>query len=210
MRFFHPRIFAMLLGPAVTLVGHSLSVAGPSAPVVNQSPSAAEQSASGAVRGATVAAEESPDATDPSPRAVELKLAEIVWSQNRFENVREGYQSLAWAEIQPAATYQVINSQGHTFYRGAFPQAFISGLPDGEHAFTVQGFSADGELVGASSLRATIVVNHWPMSQALSLLVMGMVIFGILIGLIVVGSIRCNVIDDAGAKRSSAQSEPLA
>ncbi|TWT93505.1 hypothetical protein Pla100_40230 [Neorhodopirellula pilleata] len=117
----------------------------------------------------------------------------IVWTRSRFENVREGYQSLTWEPlpIEADVTYEVVDESDNVFYRGGLPEAFISGLPDGEHTFEVRAWTTnaygDVVLIAASDTPAVVLVDHWPMSQAWILLGVGAIVFGILIGLIVIG-----------------------
>ncbi|MCM2371506.1 hypothetical protein [Aporhodopirellula aestuarii] len=123
-------------------------------------------------------------------------VAEIVLVQARFDNVREGYQSLQWNEIEGANRYQVLDSDGNSYYEGGLPEAFISGLPDGEHTFVVQAFSVDEVLVGVTGQPAVIVVNHWPMSQAWASFGVGLIVFLAMIGLIGVGALRASKVTE--------------
>ncbi|WP_236620893.1 hypothetical protein [Rhodopirellula sallentina] len=126
-----------------------------------------------------------PSSSVPGPA-----VAEIVLAQSRFENVREGYQALQWNEIEGASRYQVLDADGYSYYDGTLTEAFISGLPDGEHTFEIQAFSADNVLVGVTDQPAVIEVHHWPMSQAWASFAVGLVVFLAMIGLIIVGATR--------------------
>ena len=114
--------------------------------------------------------------------------AEIVFDEKRIENVREGYQTIRWVMLERAARYDVVDARDRLFYSGEQNEAFISGLPDGEHAFNVRAYREDGTLIGASRTPVVIVVQHWPMGQAWALLAMGTVVFVVMIGLIVFGA----------------------
>ncbi len=135
------------------------------------------------------------DSTDQSDSIV----ANLAWVQSRFDNVREGYQSLEWSEIEGAKRYQVLDSEGISYYSGNQPQAFISGLPNGQHTFEAQAFSADEVLIGISGRPAVIVVHHWSMAQAWTSFGVGLVVFLAMVGVIVVGASR--------ASRTVAQAE---
>ncbi len=120
------------------------------------------------------------------------EVPEIRWIQSRFDESREGYQSLRWHAVENVGWYQVIDSNGLSYYDGKLNEAFVSGLPDGEHAFEVQAFSTFGELIGASRVPAVIAVNHWPLSQAIALLIVGLIIFLTMVAAIVIGSLRAS------------------
>lgn len=175
MRCFTLRLTTVLVCLAVTLLGHT-------------TPGSAED------------VSEPPGfvATSATPT-----VPPITWTQARFENVREGYQALSWEPVPPPANgafsfeganevvYEVADLSGNVFYRGGLPEAFISGLPDGEHAFEVRALTetpaGEESMIAASRTPAVVSVNHWPMSQAWALLGVGAIIFGVLIGLIVIG-----------------------
>jgi hypothetical protein len=125
-----------------------------------------------------------------SPRVARSVIAEIGWTQSRFDSVREGYQSLKWSNVAGASEYQVLDADGSTYYQGNLNEAFISGLPDGEHAFHVYALSPDGALIGVSDTPAVMIVNHWPLSQAVALFSVGLIVVIAMMLAIVIGARR--------------------
>lgn len=115
-------------------------------------------------------------------------LGDLVFEKTRIENVREGYQTIRWEPLERATRYDVVDVDGLQFYSGDQNEAFLSGLPDGEHAFTVHAFGNDGTLIGSSRTPVVIEVQHWPIEQAWALLALGAVVFVVMIGMIVVGA----------------------
>ncbi|WP_146534331.1 hypothetical protein [Rubripirellula reticaptiva] len=91
---------------------------------------------------------------------------------------------MTWNEVIGATRYQVRDSKGVSFYDGILPEAFISGLPDGQHSFSVKAYSDDGGLVGASQTAAVITVDHWSMTQAWVCFGVGLVVVLAIIGAI--------------------------
>lgn len=130
-----------------------------------------------------------PSATElseaPPESAGEIRLE---FEPNQFDDVREGYVSLAWPDIAEAASYRVTDAQGDVVYAGEFAQAFVSGLPDGSHSFDVAALDADGQTIAQSTTPATVNVRHWPLWQALLAFGIGLVVFIILIGSIIRGA----------------------
>lgn len=119
-----------------------------------------------------------------------LTIANISFEQTRFDHVREGYQSLKWNDVPAVGRYQLRNADGVTFYDGIQAEAFVSGLPDGQHSFVVHAFSVDDVLIGVSETPAVIVVNHWSMTQAWTCFGIGALVSGAIIGCIVAGTKR--------------------
>lgn len=112
---------------------------------------------------------------------------ELVFSETRFDVARVGHVSLSWNSIEAAAEYVVSDSQGDVPYRGAFPQAFVSGLSDGTYTFTVTAFDENGQQIATSAKPAIVLVQHWPLWQAMTLLGIGLIVFLVIISLIWLG-----------------------
>lgn len=111
----------------------------------------------------------------------------IEFDQTEFRPAREGYASLRWNAVAEATEYRLSDAQGKVLYRGEFPQAFVSGLPDGTHEYRVQANDAYGNLLAESSRPAILRVAHWPMSQAIGSFLVGLVVFAALVGVIIRG-----------------------
>lgn len=169
MRLLPLRLAAILLGQALTFFGHP-------------SPGSAQ---------GTDDSKLAPIQQDPVQQAP-IQQAPINWEQDRFEDVREGYQLLQWNAIADAARYEVTDADDVSYFVGAQNEAFISGLPDGEHVFRVLAFSRDGVLIGECESPAVIVVRHWPITYAYVLLSFGAVVFVVMVAAIGIGQIRAN------------------
>jgi len=117
------------------------------------------------------------------------KLEDLAFEKTEFQDVREGYVTLNWQSNEIASEYRVADKTGDEMYRGEFTQAFISGLADGTHTFVVEALDGDGQVVARSRQVATVQVSHWPMWQAITSFVAGLVVFLVLIGVIVRGSL---------------------
>lgn len=209
MRLLIPRLTMVLLCQAVAFSSHhaSGSAQGPSDATPISEPVAAELIAT-----QLTAAKPAPTEAGPAEREAATEtdasfesnpgnetgptVAEIEFVQTRFDRVREGYQSLQWNEIAGATRYLILDSEGNSYYEGALPEAFISGLSDGEHSFMAQAFSADNRLVGASVQSAVMLVDHWPMSQAWASFGVGLIVFLAMIGLIAAGALRASKLTD--------------
>ncbi len=113
---------------------------------------------------------------------------EIAFFETEFASVREGYVSLEWNPVDSAVEYVVSGSNGEVPYRGAFPQAFVSGLSDGDYTYAVAAFDDRGQQIATSEIPATVVVEHWPVWQAALLFGIGLVVFLVVIALILRGS----------------------
>lgn len=118
--------------------------------------------------------------------------AKVVWDQSRFDDVDAGYQSLQWNPIENAVRYEVVDGNGDLYYEGGMNEAFVSGLPDGEHLFDVRAFAADGTVIGVSEIPAVVMVDHWPLSWALVLLAIGALVFVAMVLAITIGSVRAS------------------
>lgn len=117
-------------------------------------------------------------------------LSELSFDESRHTGLREGHVSLSWNEIEGAEEYRLTDDTGAVLYRGAFERAFVSGLPDGTHTFTVQALGADGEVLASSQQPAVLEVNHWPLAQAWALFAVGLIVVVSLISVIISGAIR--------------------
>ncbi|TWT75226.1 hypothetical protein [Allorhodopirellula solitaria] len=118
----------------------------------------------------------------------------MAFKQVEFDDVRAGYVTLEWNDILDEAefesSYLVKDGEGTTYYRGHLPMAFISGLPDGEYRFDVWAVDSEGSILARGSGPAVVRVEHWSLTQAMSLFVIGLVVFLILVGVIVHGAVR--------------------
>jgi hypothetical protein len=95
---------------------------------------------------------------------------------DRFDEVREGHVTLRWQRLEIAAGYEVLDADGRVVYQGVASEAFLSGLPDGEHSFVVRGIDAEGAVVARADEPIVVVVKHWPLSQAIALFVVGLIV----------------------------------
>lgn len=100
----------------------------------------------------------------------------IAFTPDVHENLREGYVTLNWSAVDGADSYEVIDEDQHPVYRGALPQSFISGLADGTYRYQVRARDDAGEIIASSVDPATVTVKHWPLSYALSLFVVGLLV----------------------------------
>lgn len=128
-------------------------------------------------------------------------VAELPFVTTELEDSSEGYLTLEWpaygsasvdgeaAEAQggEAVTYRVRDEDGLVYYRGAVPKAFISGLPDGRHAFMLSVLDSEGQVVATSPQPAVVTVEHWSLWLAGTMFAIGFVVVSCLIGVIVWG-----------------------
>jgi hypothetical protein len=112
----------------------------------------------------------------------------VEFSAHRISGVREGYVTLEWNGVDAAQTYSVSDERSIEVFRGGTPQAFISGLPNGEHLFTVTAIDGSGLVIARSTKPATVLVEHWSLGFALSLFACGLVVLAALIGVLVWGT----------------------
>ncbi|QDV68226.1 hypothetical protein Poly24_19350 [Rosistilla carotiformis] len=110
------------------------------------------------------------------------------FSETEFTEIQEGYLTLRWNEIADAAEYQVVDDAEVSRYKGLFPEAFVSGLANGDYRFHVRAFDRDGNLLAQSTIPAEVHVQHWSLSFSLMLMGCGFIVFLVIIGLIVVGT----------------------
>lgn len=114
----------------------------------------------------------------------------LLFDETELSDVREGYVTLSWNVKPQASEYQLISSDGQTVYRGALPQAFVSGLADGSHTYDVVALDAKGEVIARSSVSAVVQVQHWSLGLAGLLFACGLVVFVAIVALIVLGTLR--------------------
>ena len=145
-------------------------------PVAAQGPSV-EQDASG----------------EPSP-AVKAELSgdtqpsELAFHKTEFPVAREGFVFLSWDKVANAVQYEVIDSEQRNQYRGVFPQAFISGLSNGNHRFEVIAYDPSNQVIARSGQPAELVVEHWSLRRAFILFFIGLAVFMAIIAVILIGS----------------------
>lgn len=153
-----------------------------------------------------------------------VHVQDIRFETTRFDNVHEGYQAIRWTAIDAPVRYEVLDGNGMSYYVGTQAEAFISGLPDGEHVFYVHAYASEplaenqqtraaekeltrADVLVASSRQPVVIrVTHWPMSQAWALLGVGGIVFVVMISMIVVGEVRSR----AEASRSTIDPRPAA
>ncbi|MCC9601211.1 hypothetical protein LOC67_11700 [Stieleria sp. JC731] len=100
---------------------------------------------------------------------------------------REGYVTLTWSAVPDATRYEVFDDDGLVMYSGVFPQAFISGLPDGVYRYHVRAFSADGTELARSVDATDVTVSHWPYYMVWLLFAVGFIVTVAVVTVIVVG-----------------------
>ena len=133
--------------------------------------------------------------TSPAPEAIAL-----AFEQTRFAEVRAGHVTLSWEPLAAAGPfgnesdreieYRVRDESGAVLYRGDFPRAFISGLPDGTHRFELDAFDGDGNLVASAAEPASVEVSHWPMHYAWASFGAGLVVVTTLLFVIIGGALK--------------------
>ncbi|QDT07727.1 hypothetical protein K227x_61550 [Rubripirellula lacrimiformis] len=127
----------------------------------------------------------------------------IAFQQTEFDSVREGYVTLRWNDVLntaagqgsdgPDAHYEVIDASGNRMYRGQFPEAFLSGLPNGTFQMHVRAIDSGGNLVAQSTVPAVVQVVHWTMTQAMSCFAVGGFVFLALVCVITRGAMATGV-----------------
>ncbi len=127
------------------------------------------------------------------------QAAPLEFTVDHFADVREGHVTLDWNPIDAAEVYSVTDERSVEVFRGATPQAFVSGLPNGEHVFTVAAIDGQGQVLAQSPVPATVTVQHWPLSVALGLFACGFVVLVAVISVLVWGT--RNVASRAGQAR---------
>jgi hypothetical protein len=129
-----------------------------------------------------------------SPVGAQGMSPALAFEETDLELAREGHVSLTWNPIPDAVTYEVGDDSGRIQYRGVMPEAFISGLTDGQHRFTVRAYDATNRQLAISQIPAVVTVQHWPLAQALGLFAVGAIVFLAIVTVIVRGA--CFPADD--------------
>ncbi|WP_339745513.1 hypothetical protein [uncultured Rubinisphaera sp.] len=114
---------------------------------------------------------------------------QIEFVQKKYESVREGYIDLRWNAIEGATQYEVVENDGLVVFRGAFPQAMISGLANGKYSYQVKALNSEGELIAQSNQPALVTVEHWSLWQAIGLFSIGLIVFLAIIFVIIQGAL---------------------
>lgn len=122
-------------------------------------------------------------------------LSPLVFAETQIDDAREGHATLTWTTLAQASTYRVSDADGSVLYSGAFPQAFVSGLEDGKHLFSVVALDATGHLIAKSQVPAVVMVKHWPLAQALVLFAIGAIVFLALVIVLAYGAITCSNVE---------------
>jgi len=107
---------------------------------------------------------------------------------DRVDDVREGHVTLRWKRLESVVGYEVIDSEGRVVYQGVAGEAFLSGLPDGEHPFRIRGIDADGQVIAEATTPILVVVKHWPLSQAIVLFLIGLFVVVAMMAVILRGA----------------------
>lgn len=105
-----------------------------------------------------------------------------------FSDVREGHVLLQWENVPQASSYEVRDPEGRVFYQGVASEAFLSGLPDGEHRYTVRGLDDEGVWVAQSEQPIVVTVTHWPLLPALALFAVGCIVVICIMSVIIRGA----------------------
>lgn len=114
----------------------------------------------------------------------------LEFMSTRFDDLHEGYFSLEWNPVEGAARYEVRDATGDLAYSGALPQAFLSGLADGEYQYHVRAFSASGEVLAVSTEAARAKVQHWSMGLVWTLFFTGLAVVLAVAGVLIAGAVR--------------------
>lgn len=182
------RFLVLLALSLSTLISASIFQA---RPVSAQGPSADNRSSETPSQVSDSLDSDSQDARKPAP---------LEFHKARFNIAREGYVSLSWDSLDTAGLdgaagqdggaiqYEVIDAAQRSHYRGAFPNAFISGLSDGQHSFQVIAYNEAQQVVARSNVPAELTVEHWSLRRALTLFFIGLAVFIAIIAVIVIGS----------------------
>ncbi|QDS93169.1 hypothetical protein FF011L_19260 [Roseimaritima multifibrata] len=113
----------------------------------------------------------------------------LAFTETELPNAPEGHLSLSWNSLTEGTRYEVTDDEGQRMYQGEVPLAFISGLPDGTHKFYLKAYTPEGQLLAEGAAPAIVPVKHWSLTIAFSLFGIGLVVFVILIGTIVHGTL---------------------
>lgn len=117
------------------------------------------------------------------------RSAELSFAKTEFDESRAGHLTLEWNRLAGAARYRVTDAAGATMYVGVHERAFVSGLPDGEYQFQVAALDQEDRPLAVSSIPATVVVRHWPLSYAVGLFACGLVVVCAVLAVIVRGAL---------------------
>lgn len=117
-----------------------------------------------------------------------VSQSRLAFDETLIEDAREGHATLRWNELPGAGSYRVSDSTGRVLYDGDFPQAFVSGLENGQHQFSVTAFDTAGQVLATSLEPTVVMVEHWPLAQALALCAVGGLVFVALVGVLVIGA----------------------
>lgn len=120
---------------------------------------------------------------------------------SEIDPLQEGHTTLWWSTSPLATAYRLTTSAGDTVYAGHLPQAFVSGLPDGEHRFEVVGIDSAGEVVATGAEPIIVQVRHWDSRLAWTLFALGAVV---VIALLIVLLIGVRTTRGAAANESDA------
>ncbi|QEG39206.1 hypothetical protein [Roseimaritima ulvae] len=123
--------------------------------------------------------------------------ATLEFTVDQFDDVREGHVTLDWTAVDAATVYSVTDERNVEVFRGTTPQAFVSGLPDGQHVFTVAAMDGQGQVLVQSPTPAVVTVKHWSLGMALSLFVCGFVVLLAVVGVLVLGTRNARSRSDA-------------
>lgn len=103
-------------------------------------------------------------------------------------DAREGHATLAWNEVDGAAQYELTAQDATRMYRGVMAQAFVSGLTNGTYEFRAVALNEAGEVIAATRVPATVIVQHWRLRDALALFLCGLIVFVSLIVVMIRGT----------------------
>jgi hypothetical protein len=107
-----------------------------------------------------------------------------------FGPVTEGHTTLIWREDPEADGYRLLGEEGRVLYEGRFTQAFISGLPNGEHEFRVVAVDRFGQVISTGPAPVVVTVQHWDVNLAWGLFGLGAVVMASLGAVLWVGTAR--------------------
>jgi hypothetical protein len=102
----------------------------------------------------------------------------------------DGRSELSWEPLPAADGYRVRGPEELVFYEGRLSRAFVSGLPDGDHRFVVEALDKEGNVIATGPQSTVVVVEHWKLSTALGLMIVGGLVFLGVIGLLLAGVLR--------------------
>ena len=114
----------------------------------------------------------------------------LQFNKTKLTDVREGYFTLSWNAYPRATEYQLTTTDGQPVYRGPLPRAFVSGLADGTYEYRVNALDASGQVLASTATPTVVHVEHWSLRLAIVLLTCGFVVFLIIVGLIVKGTLQ--------------------